>query len=267
MLAERLLMIRETWNLNQKEMGQRVGVTGAAWQHYEAGQNVPGGKVLVELGRHGINLNWLLLGLGQMRRTADDGNVEDVPIDLERYRRMEAQLVDLGLDNLLLASSLTQQGDEFGILGQLELHYPESMLVEQLLMAPRRSARFLSVERLRDLLKMLQARGLVERVQDQPPLYRATKQRGEMKFTDMTGHSTLCLESVRALIQEVLPRLPPPGSCMLNIRMSSSKAGAARLVQTLKRFVISRCEESTENGGPEELVVVLGAVHFDGKTG
>lgn len=267
MLEERLRMIRETWNLNQKEMGQRVGVTGAAWQHYETGQNVPGGKVLVELGRHGINLNWLLLGLGQMRRTADDGNVEDAPIDLERYRRMEAQMAEMGLDSLLLASSLSHQGDEFGILGELELHYPESMLVEQLLTAPRRTARSLSVERLRDLLKMLQARGLVERVQDYPPLYRATRQSGNLTFTDITGHANLCLQSIRALIQEVLPRLPPPGSCMLNIRMSSSKAGAARLVQALRRFVKSRCEEATEDRGGEEVVVVLGAAHFGGKTG
>jgi transcriptional regulator with XRE-family HTH domain len=66
-LADRLKLARESIGKSQKEMAESLGTSFRAWQDYEAGKNVPGGKVFEALVKLGLNANWLLTGEGVMR--------------------------------------------------------------------------------------------------------------------------------------------------------------------------------------------------------
>jgi len=84
-LSDRLKLARESLGMNQKEISKAIGVAYTSWLGYEDGANVPGGKVLESLARHGIDLNWLLLGEGSMKR----GDVQESPpegyVSVPRY--------------------------------------------------------------------------------------------------------------------------------------------------------------------------------------
>lgn len=67
-LAENLKIAREFLGKSQKEMAKAVGASLTAWQNYESGSQVPGGKVFEALARMGFNINWLLTGEGEMKQ-------------------------------------------------------------------------------------------------------------------------------------------------------------------------------------------------------
>lgn len=52
--------------LTQKEFSSLTGLHIGVVRKYENGVNVPGGEALVAIAKTGVNLNWLLLGQGDM---------------------------------------------------------------------------------------------------------------------------------------------------------------------------------------------------------
>jgi len=70
-LAERLKVARESIGKNQKEIADLVGVSYRAWQGYETGENVPGGKIFESLVRLGFSGTWLLTGEGEMKHDGE----------------------------------------------------------------------------------------------------------------------------------------------------------------------------------------------------
>jgi transcriptional regulator with XRE-family HTH domain len=66
-LAGRLKLIRESLGMSQSTMAKAADSSLPSWQGYEAGKNVPGGKVFEALARMRFNVNWLLTGEGEMR--------------------------------------------------------------------------------------------------------------------------------------------------------------------------------------------------------
>lgn len=65
-IAARLRMWRKHLGLTQQEFSSRTGLHIGVVRKYELGVNVPGGEALVAIGKTGVNLNWLLLGQGDM---------------------------------------------------------------------------------------------------------------------------------------------------------------------------------------------------------
>lgn len=63
--------------LSQKAIAGRLGCSHQAWQGYEAGNNLPGGKILQRLNILGISIDWLLTGRGAIAEpgTGDDNSV------------------------------------------------------------------------------------------------------------------------------------------------------------------------------------------------
>lgn len=74
-LSGRLKMIRESLSKTQKEMADALDVTSTSIQGYERGSTLPGAKVFEALTRMGFDINWLLTGKGEMRRTETNGHV------------------------------------------------------------------------------------------------------------------------------------------------------------------------------------------------
>ncbi|WP_141056310.1 MULTISPECIES: helix-turn-helix domain-containing protein [Tepidiphilus] len=65
-IADRLRMWRMHLGLTQKEFSSLTGLHIGVVRKYENGVNVPGGEALVAIAKTGVNLNWLLLGQGDM---------------------------------------------------------------------------------------------------------------------------------------------------------------------------------------------------------
>lgn len=68
-VAERLTQIRRFLGLSQKDMGKRVGVSGTTWQNYELENAAPNAHVLAHLSGEGFDMNWVLTGQGEMRKS------------------------------------------------------------------------------------------------------------------------------------------------------------------------------------------------------
>jgi len=51
-------------------MGKRVGVSGTTWQNYELENAAPNAHVLAHLSGEGFDMNWVLTGQGEMRKSA-----------------------------------------------------------------------------------------------------------------------------------------------------------------------------------------------------
>lgn len=67
-LPERLKKVRAYTGKSQKDISSALGISTRTWQIYEEGGSVPGGKVLEGLANIGIDINWLLTGVGEMAR-------------------------------------------------------------------------------------------------------------------------------------------------------------------------------------------------------
>jgi phage repressor protein C with HTH and peptisase S24 domain len=67
-LSDRLKKVRESSGRTQKDLAVELGLSVTAIQGYESGRQVPGGNVLESLAKMGININWLLIGEGEMSR-------------------------------------------------------------------------------------------------------------------------------------------------------------------------------------------------------
>ena len=71
-VAQRLREWRRHLDLTQMELAARLNIDIGVLRKYENGINVPGGRVLTSIGETGVNLNWLLTGVGQMGETQSD---------------------------------------------------------------------------------------------------------------------------------------------------------------------------------------------------
>jgi transcriptional regulator with XRE-family HTH domain len=86
-IADRLRAWRKHLGLTQEELSIRTGLHIGVVRKYENGVNVPGGEALVAIGRTGVNLNWLLLGQGDM---CAEASVESPAFDDAYLRRIDA---------------------------------------------------------------------------------------------------------------------------------------------------------------------------------
>lgn len=67
-LGARLEQYRTCLEFSQRGLAKKLGISLGGLQSYESGKSVPGGNVLEALARHGLNVNWLLTGEGEMMR-------------------------------------------------------------------------------------------------------------------------------------------------------------------------------------------------------
>jgi len=67
-LKRRIKKVREILGKTQKEMASYLGISPRTWQNYEEGIHEPSWKVLDGLASLGIDANWLLTGIGEVRQ-------------------------------------------------------------------------------------------------------------------------------------------------------------------------------------------------------
>lgn len=64
----RLIKVRRYFGQTQQGMDGLLGLGKKSWQRYESGGVQPGKAFFAALCKQGININWLLLGVGHMLR-------------------------------------------------------------------------------------------------------------------------------------------------------------------------------------------------------
>ena len=78
-VAIRLRHWRTVLKLTQAKMADRLKIDVGVLRRYENGVNIPGGRHLIAIGGTGLDLNWLLLGRGEMFciDVIDSENIDD----------------------------------------------------------------------------------------------------------------------------------------------------------------------------------------------
>lgn len=91
-IASRLRQWRKSIKMTQIEFAESVGINIGIIRKCEGGKSIPGGQSLIALSKTGVNLHWLLTGIGEM--TAPGESVELRPFIL-RLRALEEKMAVL----------------------------------------------------------------------------------------------------------------------------------------------------------------------------
>lgn len=75
-IGNRLKKIRENLGFSQDSMAKFINCSLRSWKGYESDSNVPGGDVLANLAKAGIDINWVLSG--EINKSENSINIYDV---------------------------------------------------------------------------------------------------------------------------------------------------------------------------------------------
>lgn len=75
-IGNRLKKIRENLGFSQDSMAKFINCSLRSWKGYESNSNVPGGDVLANLAKAGIDINWVLSGV--INKSENSVNIYDV---------------------------------------------------------------------------------------------------------------------------------------------------------------------------------------------
>lgn len=80
-IGDRLRFFRETTGLNQKEFAEKCGITQQSLSKYENNSNAISDEAKICLFHEGLNINWLLAGVGEMQvKHRPTGTFYEVPL-------------------------------------------------------------------------------------------------------------------------------------------------------------------------------------------
>lgn len=83
LIGERMKVFRESLGLGQEQLAAQIGGSKRGIQDNEWGKAAPNSKILVGLAKLGLNVNWLLLGEGEMLMKNVSTSV--TPSDIKLY--------------------------------------------------------------------------------------------------------------------------------------------------------------------------------------
>ena len=64
--SERIKKLRKHLGLSQKDFGEKIGVGTSHISQWERELSMPSSKALIGMANLGVNINWLLIGDGEM---------------------------------------------------------------------------------------------------------------------------------------------------------------------------------------------------------
>lgn len=78
-MKERIKELRKTLNLNQKEFGDKIGVTTSTISGYESGRRTPNESVIKSICREfNVSIAWLKEGLGDMFIETSNNAIDEI---------------------------------------------------------------------------------------------------------------------------------------------------------------------------------------------
>lgn len=253
--AERLHVVREHFSLSQRKLSLELGLSGGAWALYESGGSLPGAAVLEALGRRGISLNWLLLGVGSMLLdTAKAQGHLDLPA---YYEKNEQRVADtLGLGRLAMVASQSKLRQRLEVLRYVASQLPNSVSLQDIFagvsLTPDSTAVFLQ--------ELLDAGKLVAVSEAGVTLYRSTAGAIGCVAEDPGDCDYLAMDAVQTIVGDVLPisSVDPSRGVLINATVYVKKGRGKEIIQKLVSHLQHTCEELHAPDG-DVLKVVLGA--------
>ena len=99
MISERLKEARKQLGVTQKKFAEIAGLPLPSHKDYISGKTMPGGDALIGYSKAGININWLLTGVGTMftsRNEVDPEIMDEILIKLISAEHIMSALAPLG---------------------------------------------------------------------------------------------------------------------------------------------------------------------------
>ena len=90
----RIKSVRNHLGCTQKDISEHVGCKFRAWQSYESGKSIPGGKVLAGLSKLGVNVDWVLTGDGEMMDNTPKDDSPSIPGMPHSAEQAQADMYD-----------------------------------------------------------------------------------------------------------------------------------------------------------------------------
>ena len=94
MISHRIKQIRKRLNLSQKTFAENVGVDQARVSQWETDKSLPHCKALIEVAHLGVNINWLLIGDGEMMMLEIQLSPKSKKIFSEKQKKEIERLID-----------------------------------------------------------------------------------------------------------------------------------------------------------------------------
>lgn len=258
-LAGRLKRIRTELDMSARKLSLELGVNGNAWSTYEAGTSLPSAPVLEALCRRGVNLNWLMLGDGDVWRNEQP----QAPQDLRRYvaRQNETLFNRLGLGRLAMMASGSTLRVRLRVAELLTSRYPTPLGLDQLAQQLK-----LPIDQVAPaLLDILAADGAEVIRTDEGDRYR-----GRLNVIGATEHASdvaqLTLDTVETLVEEVFPTLvgSAPTGILFGAKMYVGQhEGRARLKSLVES--IRGGDDIPPSSESDTLTIVFGACYKEGR--
>lgn len=111
-VAERFKQLRDHLNLSQRDFAREIGVSPSVISEIERGGREPSRKVFSTIHeKYGCDLNWLLLGDGNLDMNAPNISAKEKEIEelKKSIAEMEANIDKLKLENKEMADELMER--------------------------------------------------------------------------------------------------------------------------------------------------------------
>lgn len=185
-LPERLREIRKYFgNPSARKLSQDIGVAMNAWGTWEAGNILPSATALAALSKKGIDINWLLLGEGQMLRPSSVGES------------------DGGLRALAGLFSTPREsywGPRMEVGGYLAKEFPKAVSIRELMAELNLTEEQVSVS----LLLLVSLGKVSVRQQDGEPIYAASGPQPVVPERSVNDKAEMIVDVLRFIGTDVL---------------------------------------------------------------
>lgn len=246
--VERLRFIREEMGISGRKLSLDLGLNVNAWATYESGNSLPGSAVLETLCRRGVNVNWLLTGIGQPWLKPNPTK------DLSSFVQEHNQELweKLGLGRLALIAARSKAKVKIGILTALADSAQDGLSVEGL-------EKVLGVTRdeVVALLLELVEENLVEEVRVGDSCVYKNRNDCWSISTSNGDMAQVVLDAVAKLVLKIFPTaVQVPSSAMLLEGTLYVQDGRAWMKEVLAQM---RSTCTAEEPGRDSVTFVLGA--------
>lgn len=255
-LWHRLKIVRQELELSQRGMSLKLGLSPNSWATYESGASGPGSEVIAALGSLGIDLNWLLLGVGDMWRPGFGGKSEGLAAHVERS---QADLLSsLGVGRLAVLARRGRLQLSVDILQALFEQFPKGISIDQLVeRMPNRHRSEVETE-----LFMLRDDGCIEEeICSGQAAYRPTGYLIQALPSSKGDAEQVLLSAAELLLRDIGPKAAANrgDGILVQVSVYVDSGHPKDLVRDITEYIRLRCSEAVVADRYEKISLLFGA--------
>lgn len=255
-LWNRLKIVRQGLDLSQRGMSLKLGLSANSWATYESGASGPGAVVITALGSLGIDLNWLLLGVGDMWRPGFGGKAEGLSAQVEQSQANV--LSSLGVGRLAVLARRGRLQLSIDILQALFERFPKGVSIDQLVeRMPNRHKSDVETE-----LFMLRDDGCIEEdVCSGQPTYKPTGYLIQAVPNSKGDAEQVLLSAAELLLRDIGPKAAANNGdgILVQVSVYVDSGHSNDLVRDITEYIRSKCSEAVVADRYEKISLLFGA--------